>query len=78
MVRTQHFISALAHARARCEGLLLHQAGLAFTLGCLVVLHRARTVPDTFLELPGSVGVNGDIPASHEVERDFAFVGLAF
>ena len=77
---TQHFISALARARARCEGLLLRRrAEQAWRLrwGALLSCTAVRAVADTFLELPGSVGADGDTPASHEVERDFAFAGLA-
>ena len=77
---TQHFIGALARARARCEGLLLRRrAEQAWRLrwGALLSCTAARAVADIFLELPGSVGADGDTPASCEVERDFAFAGLA-
>ena len=76
---TQHFISGLARARARCEGLLLRRREQARRLrwGALLSCTAARAVADTFLELPGSVGADGTIPASHEVERDFVFAGLA-
>ena len=77
---TQHFTSGLARARARCEGLLLRRrAEQAWRLrwDTLLSCTAARAVADTFLELPGSVGADGDTPASHEVERDFAFAGLA-
>ena len=77
---TQHFISGLARARAHCEGLLLRRrAEQAWRLrwGALLSCTAARAVADTFLELPGSVGADGDTPASHEVERDFAFAVLA-
>ena len=52
-----HFINALARARARCEGLLLRRRAEQAA---------ARAVADTFSELPGSVGADGDTPASHE------------
>ena len=77
---TQHFISGLARVRARGEGLLLRRpAEQAWRLrwGAFLCCTAARAVADTFLELPGSVGADGDTPASHEVERDFAFAGLA-
>ena len=60
---TQHFITALARARARCEGLLLRRrAEQAWRLrwGALLSWTAARAVADTFLELPGSVGADGD------------------
>ena len=45
---TQHFISGLARARARCEGLLLRRREQARRLRW----GRPRAVADTFLELP--------------------------
>ena len=44
-----------------------------FALGVLCCLAQQPVlwVP----ELPGSVGADGDTPASHEVECDFAFAG---
>ena len=60
---TQHFISALARARARCEGLLLRRrAEQAWRfLGALLSCTAARAVADT-LEFPGSVGADGATP----------------
>ena len=50
---------------------------LGVCVGALLSCTAARAVAETFLELPGSVRADGDTPASHEIERDFAFAGLA-
>ena len=77
---TQRFIYNLAHARAREEGWILRRrAEQAWRLrwGSLLASTAARVVADSLLELPSVFGADGDVPPSHEVERDFVFAGLA-
>ena len=74
------FISALAHARAWCERWLLRRRvehAWRLRWGALLSCTAARAVADAFLELPRSVGADGDTLATHEVERGFVFAGLA-
>ena len=69
-------IGALARARAQCSCVHV-RSRLGVCVGVPCCHAQQRAVADTFLELPGSVGADGDTPASHEVEQDFAYAGLA-
>ena len=73
------FYQRCCRARARCEGCscvdVRRRLGV-FVGGALLSCTAARVVANTFLE-PGSVEADRNTPASHEVERDFAFAGLA-
>ena len=77
---TQRFISSLAHARTREEGWILRRRtehAWRLRWGSLLACTAAKAVADSLLELPGVFGADGDVPPSHEVERDFVFAGLA-
>ena len=71
---TSWFIIEFARARARSETALtawrMRWCGL---FGCAA----AEAFAAFLLELQGSVGVDGDSLASHEVEGDFRHAGLA-
>ena len=77
---TSGFITELARARARSETALMRKrAEQAWRMrwcglfGCAA----AKAFAASLLELQGSVGADGDTPASHEVEGDFRHAGLA-
>ena len=77
---TKLLVSQFARAKARQEPWLLRRRSeQAWRLrwGSLIACAVARAVALSLLELPRAVGVDGDIPAGHDVERAFLHVGLS-
>ena len=77
---TQIFLSLLARARGRREGFLMRkrvEQAWRLQWGSLLSCTVARAVAMSLLELPGTRGADGVCPPTHEVERDFRYVGLA-
>ena len=72
------FVQLLARARARSEPRLIQrrvEQAWRLRLYSILSCAAARALAGSLLELKGARGVDGQVPQSHDVEREFCNAG---